>query len=208
MKLSRILILAILLLSNISVFGDKLAHLRTARKIITVNEIKAPYYTIQIVALQLPPGNPDFFKNVDTIREFACTDGFVRYTVGEYTTFGEAARELDRIRQMGYADAFVLNTRKITLRTNDYSKPAGDFVPVPGVSYTIQLAAFRFPVYVSHFEGFDNVQEYFMKDRIYRYCVGSFQGEAALNELSRVKQSGYPDAFLVPLNQYLPYKIE
>ncbi|MCA1744954.1 MAG: hypothetical protein LC643_04465 [Bacteroidales bacterium] len=52
------------------------------------------------------------------------------------------------------------------------------------------------------------MQEYYMRDRIYRYCVGDFDGSVALEELSKVKQRGYPDAFLVPIKKYQPFKIE
>lgn len=215
MKLSRIFTIVFLILAQITYGGgDKLAHLRSAKKIITVNSITAPYYTIQIVALRLPPGEPEFFKNVDVIKEYICQDGFVRYTVGEYSTFKEAALELENIRSLGYADAFVLDLRKIELSTDSHTAPVSassssdTFVPVEGCDYTIQLAAFRFPVYLSFFEQFDDVQEYYMKDRIYRYCIGSYQGQSALDELERIRNMGYKGAFLVVLNDYLPFKIE
>jgi hypothetical protein len=213
MKLSGIFIIFFLVVAQFSNAGDdKLAHLRSSKKIITVNAITAPYYTIQIVALKMPPGNPGFFKNVELAKEYICTDGYVRYTVGEYATFKLAAQELDRIKALGYADAFVLNLRKISLDGTAHSAPVqsskGEFVPKPGVDYTVQLAAMRFPVYVSDFEEFENVQEYYMKDKIYRYCVGTYQGQTALDELERIRNMGYKGAFLVEVNDYLPFKIE
>jgi hypothetical protein len=209
MKLIRTLILTLFIFSALSARGDKLAHLRSARKIVTVESITAPYYTIQVVALKEPPGNANFFTSLTQAREFICSDGFVRYTVGEYATFNEAARQLDALKAQGFSDVFVLNTRKITLSNSDQT-PVIDKNerPVAGVNYTIQLAALRYPVYVSEFEQFDNVQEYYMRDRIYRYCVGDFDGAVALEELSKVKQRGYPDAFLVPVEKYESFKIE
>jgi len=221
MKRFRYLLMIVMLAASANAFADKLSHLRTSKKIITVDVISPPYYAIQIVALQLPPENPDFFNNVDIVREFSCDDGFVRYTVGEYTTFADAARELDRIRSLGYGDAFILNLRKINLvnspvtgssapssgrGTTGSAKP---FVPVPGQKYTIQLAAMRFPVYLTHFEGFKDVKEYYMRnDRIYRYCVGLYEGNQALSELQKVKNAGYKDAYLVPIERYAPFEIE
>ncbi len=209
MKLIRTFILTLFIFSALSARGDKLAHLRSARKIVTVESISAPYYTIQVVALKEPPGNANFFASLSQAREFICTDGFVRYTVGAYATFSEAARELDALKAQGFSDVFVLNTRKITLN-NSSQTPVVDknARPVAGVNYTIQLAALRFPVYVSEFEQFDNVQEYYMRDRIYRYCVGHFDGAVALEELAKVRQRGYPDAFLVPVSKYQAFKIE
>jgi len=222
MRLSRFLIIVLFLTSNLlSLSADKLENLRTSKKIITVDVISAPYYTIQIVALREPPGNAAFFNNVDIVREFSCSDGFVRYTVGEYNTFSEAAQNLEQIRSLGYQDAFVLNLRKINLANAPVSGSSANysssgtfgssavFVPVPGQKYTVQLAAMRFPVYLTYFEGFKNVNEYYMKsDKIYRYCVGLYEGNAALEELQKVKSAGYKDAYLVPIERYAPYQIE
>jgi hypothetical protein len=209
MKLIRTFILTLFIFCTLSAYGDKLAHLRSARKIVTVESISAPYYTIQVVALKEPPGNAAFFTTLTQVREFICADGFVRYTVGEYDTFGQAARDLDALKAQGFSDVFVLNTRKISLN-NSNQTPVVDkkALPVAGVDYTIQVAALRFPVYVSEFEQFDNVQEYYMRDRIYRYCVGTFDGAVALEELSKVRKNGYPDAFLVPVEKYASFKIE
>ena len=223
MKFPRFLIIVLFLTSNLlSLSADKLEHLRTSKKIITVDVISAPYYAIQIVALRQPPGDPNFFNNVDNIREFSCDDGFVRYAVGEYNSFSDAAQNLEQIRSLGYSDAFVLNLRKINLTngpvagSSAYSYGGGTgsgsnaaFVPVPGQKYTIQLAAMRFPVYLTYFEGFKNINEYYMKsDKIYRYCIGLYEGNEALNELEKVKAAGYRDAYLVPIERYAQYQIE
>ncbi|GAO30281.1 SPOR domain-containing protein [Geofilum rubicundum] len=209
MKLIRTFILTLFVFSALSAYGDKLAHLRSARKIVTVESITAPYYTIQVVALKEPPGNAAFFTTLTQAREFICTDGFVRYTIGEYDTFGQAARDLEALKAQGFSDVFVLNTRKISLKNSNQTLVIDkNAQPVAGVAYTIQVAALRYPVYVSEFEEFEDVQEYYMRDRIYRYCVGNFDGAVALDELSKVRQSGYPDAFLVPVEKYASFKIE
>ncbi len=188
---------------------DKLTKLRTDRKIITENSVSEPYYTIQIVALRETAGNAEFFMNVERVREFVCNDGYVRYSVGEYYSFANAAQDLDQIKSLGYHDAFVLNLRHIALKNNDYIQTTTDRIVVePGVKYTIQLAAYRFPVYINEFKEFDDVFEFYMKDRIYRYTVGAYDGNIAQAELDRVKRSGYPDAFLVRFDQYEPYRIE
>ena len=188
--------------------ADKLAHLRTNKKIVTMASINAPFYTIQIVALQLPPGEPEFFRDVDKVYEYVCNDGFVRYTVGRYSSFSDAAKDLSKYKSSGYDDVFVLDTRKVSLDRNDYQPSSNVVGPLAGVEYTVQLAAYRFPVYVNEFEEFDNVREYYMKDRIYRYCVGSYDGSIAIQELTKIRKMGYPNAFLVPLEKYRPFRIE
>jgi hypothetical protein len=189
-------------------FGDRLAHLRTNKKIITVADISAPYFTIQMVALKLPPGEPTFFRDVDKVYEYVCADEFVRYTVGRFNTMDEATQEILKYEELGYKDLFVVDVRKLQLTRTDYQPSSNAIGPLAGVNYTVQLAAYRFPVYVSEFEGFDDVFEYYMKDRIYRYCVGSFDGSVANVELEKIKNMGYPDAFLVPQEKYEPFRIE
>jgi len=203
------LIIALLFVSSIC-FGqssDKLSKLRTEKKIVTENTVAMPYYAIQILALQEPPREPGYFKNIDSAREFVCSDGFTRYVVGEYAKFSEAVVDLQRIIDLGYPGAFVVNTKKLLLSDSGYSS-TNKLVIDPGKSYLVQLSAFRFPVYVSYFEQFDKVLEFYMKDKIYRYCVGVFQGTEVASELSRVKSLGYKDAFIVENDKYLPFKIE
>ena len=208
MKFIRITLLITFFLSTTALFGDKLAGLRTAKRVVTISNISAPYFTIQVAALREPASDPDFFVHLESIREFVSSDGFTRYTYGQFRNFTEAASHLSRIIDLGYPGAFVLDTRKIQLQGGDPVHRAGDLVPQPGVIYTIQLAAFRFPVYLSHFEGIDNVKEFYLPDRIFRYTVGSFEGDVALSELERIRHSGYPDAFLVPIDRYLMHRIE
>lgn len=209
MKLVKTLISLMFMFSVFSAQADKLAHLRSSRKIVTEDVVRAPHYTIQVVALKEPPQNASFFQQLDQVREFVCSDGFVRYTVGAFASFSDAARELEAFRAQGYTDAFVLNTRKITLKGSAQT-PVIDknAAPVAGTSYTVQLAAYRFPVYVSEFSEFSSVQEYYMRDKIYRYCVENVDGADALRVLAEVQAKGYPDAFLVPLEKYRPFRIE
>jgi hypothetical protein len=208
MRQLSLTIICILLLGH-GVFAesdDKLSHLRTERKIVTVDKPTAPYYAIQILALQLPPQNAEFFGNVTEAREFVCDDGFVRYVVGQYKTNAEATADLERVRALGYPDAFVVNTLRIKTGQSQWANKALKIDP--NKDYTIQLKAFRFPVYVSYFKEFDQVMEFYMKDKIFRYCVGNFKGSLIEQELTRVKSLGYTDAFIVELESYLPYKIE
>lgn len=190
--------------------ADKLAGLRTSKKIITVDKAVAPYYSIQIIALKEPPGMPSFFNAVDVAEEYACADGFVRYTVGKYNSFSEAKSYLDDVKALGYDQAFVVNTSKYEMSTSIGSEPITRKVIEidPNKTYTIQVGALRYPLYVSDFENLDNVMEFYMKDRIYRYCVGRVPGTNAEEELAKIKALGYHDAFLVELDAYLPYKIE
>jgi len=184
---------------------DKLSYLRTQKKIIPEVKAQAPYYSVQILALKQPPQAPDFFKNVDVAYEYPCSDGFVRYCVGKFNSRSDAEQELQELKTKGYEQAFIVNTKKFDIKGSSYQ---GVKEIDPDKIYSVQLSAFRYPVYLTYFKNVDNVMEFRMKDKIFRYTVGRFPGSQAKEELKRVKELGYPDAFLVELDKYMPYKIE
>lgn len=200
---------AIILMQSLmfEVGADKLAELRTTKKIVPVKEISAPYFAVQILALKKAPQSSSFFKNIDQANEYDCADGYVRYTVGSFSSAAEARAEISRIKSLGYTECFVVDLRSYRLNGSSGTGNSG-FSPDGNTVYTIQLAAYRYPVYVSEFEGFDDVMEFYPGDRIYRYTVGEYVGEEAVDELSRVKGAGYPQAHLVPIEKYRPYQIE
>jgi hypothetical protein len=184
---------------------DKLAPLRTAKKIISVSSVSnTDDYAIQIIALEHPAEEPAFFNNVDEAREFSCNDGYMRYCVGNFNSYGEAKSKVSYYKQLGYTQAFVVNTKDYSLKGKKY----GGFKPDPNKTYTIQLSAFRFPVFLSHFKGVDNVMEFYLKDKVFRYTVGKYKYNTAVNELPSIKALGYKDAFVTELDVYLPYQIE
>ena len=168
-----------------------------------------PYFAIQIIALRLPPQAPQFFKNVDVAREYACMDGYLRFCVGEYQTYEEAKLALPDVKDMGYDQAFVVNTSTYQLSYNEMAPSVSGSEEIdPNKIYTVQLSAYRFPVYLSHFENIDHVMEFRLKDKVFRYTTGEYLGTVAEEELQRIKALGYKDAVLVELAKYLPYKIE
>ncbi len=206
--LSSLLIVYSLSIFNISAgTPDKLESLRTNKQVVRMDNPVAPYYSIQIIALKHPPQQPEFFKKVDVIYEYPCTDGFVRYTVGKFNSRDEALAQLASIKALGYDQAFVVNTKKYSIEGSEWGSRAGEKID-PDKTYTIQLSAFRFPVYLSFFKNIDDVMEFKMKDKIFRYTVGKFPGTVAEEELSKIKALGYKDAFLVEFDKYAPYKIE
>ncbi|MBP5366536.1 MAG: hypothetical protein J6Y82_11580 [Bacteroidales bacterium] len=190
---------------------DKLAGLRTSKQIITVDEPTAPYYTIQVLALKLPPSDANFFGSLDVVKEYPCEDGYVRYCVGSYSTFSEANSHLSEIRDKGYSEAFVANTKKFSVSASDVSyspSRSGKLVISPNKDYVVQLAAFRYPVYLSFFENVDEVYEYRLNDKIFRYTTPPCKGSEVESVLSEMKGKGYAKAFIVDYDRYAPFKIE
>lgn len=186
---------------------DKLESLRTSKKIISVNaSTEKPKYSVQILALKLPPGNASFFNNIDVAYEFDCTDDYVRYCVGDYNSYAEAVKNVQKYKDLGYNDAFAINTSRYNLESGVGNN---NFVPDPNKRYTIQVGAFRFPVYLSHFKGLDGIKEFYFKNKIYKYTYGDYSYEEAIEKLKEIKQmSGLEKAFVTELDAYLPYQIE
>lgn len=68
--------------------------------------------------------------------------------------------------------------------------------------YGVQVGASITPTYTIEFPGLKNVEVYVDENKVYRYVIGNLgfrsQAEELLNE---VKEKGYPDAFIVDINQ-------
>ncbi len=186
---------------------DKLSELRTQKKIIRMDKAMESSYSIQIVALREPPGEPEFFKKVNVAYEYPCADGYVRYCVGQFNNWSTAQVQLSSIKALGYVQAFVVNTRNYNIEGSTWSNYGAKEID-PDKIYTIQLSAFRFPVYLSHFKDIENVMEFRMKDKVFRYTVGKFLGSVVKDELESIKAMGYKDAYLVEFDKYAPFKIE
>ncbi len=185
---------------------DKLESLRTSKQIVTMDGAQAPYFSIQVLALKNPPSDAAFFSKLERVKEYPCGDGFVRYCVGDYENASQANLHLEAVRAMGYPEAFVVYTKKLGVSAGAFS--AKELVIDPNASYLIQLSAFRFPVYITFFKEFDRIYEFRMNDNIYRYTIPPIMGAQVNEELSRIKQLGYKDAFIVESDRYMPYKIE
>jgi outer membrane protein OmpA-like peptidoglycan-associated protein len=74
---------------------------------LTDNEISKRYtLTIQVMA-DLKPVAPQKLKDLDEVEEFACSDGYYRYTYGAYRNYEEAKEVLSELQKKGYPDAFI-----------------------------------------------------------------------------------------------------
>lgn len=209
--MKSIFVLAVLVLLHLSVSAqDKLSQLRTSKQIITV-ESPSDSYSIQILALKLPPSDANFFKNLDEVYEYPCSDGYVRYCVGSFNSYAEANSQLSSIRGKGYEEAFVTNTKKFSLDNSNaaaVSTKSGKLEINPNKDYVVQLAAFRYPVYLTFFEGVDDVYEYRLNDKIFRYTTTPVSGREVEGLLQKMKSLGYAKAFIVDYEKYAPFKIE
>ncbi|NPA36131.1 MAG: SPOR domain-containing protein [Chlorobi bacterium] len=207
LKVSLLIVFTLSVLNIKALTPDKLSQLRTEKKIIRVEQPTAPYYSIQILALREAPREPEYFSKVNMVYEYPCSDGYVRYCVGKFNSFKAALAQLESIKALGYDQAFVVNTKRFPLKSSKWAD-SGNLKIYPDKTYTVQLCAFRFPVYLSYFKNLDGVMEFRMKDKIFRYTIGKFPGSVAKQELQKIKAKGYKDAFLVEYDKYAPFKIE
>lgn len=200
----------VLMLAHLSLYSqDKLSSLRTSKQIVTV-ESPSSSYTVQILALKMPPSDASFFKNLDVIYEYPCTDGYVRYCVGNFSSYEAANSQLSDVRSKGYNEAFVTNTKRFSIVNSSSSSSVSSSTKVidPNADYVVQLAAFRYPVYLTFFEGVDEVYEYRLNDKIFRYTTPPVKGSEVQSLLAEMKSKGFQKAFIVEYDKYSPYKIE
>jgi hypothetical protein len=65
------------------------------------------FYTIQVGAFRLPVANNTFSQFAPVYAERQ-SNGFIRYSTGFFSSYTEAIQARNEIRQMGYADAFIV----------------------------------------------------------------------------------------------------
>jgi hypothetical protein len=65
------------------------------------------FYTIQVGAFRSPVANNTFSQFAPVYAERQ-TNGFIRYSTGFFSSYTEAIQARNEIRQMGYADAFIV----------------------------------------------------------------------------------------------------
>lgn len=75
--------------------------------------------------------------------------------------------------------------------------------------YTVQIAAYPYPVVISDFDIEYDVMEFYCRDNVYRYTVGKTADRKVADMLlRRVKLNGYPEAYLIDYSKYKLYRIE
>ena len=74
------------------------------------------------------------------------------------------------------------------------------------VLYGVQVSASITPTYTADFPGLKNVGVYVDENKIYRYVIGNLSFRSQAEELlAEVKANGYPDAFIVDINEPARY---
>ena len=150
---------------------------------------KDNYYTIQILALQLPIA-PEIFNQLDNVKVHQGEDGLSRYTYKKFRTLTAAKYELNKLIRMGYWDSFIQ-----TVINDELVYPEMKFST--STAYTIQLMSLKEVRPVSYFKNLEGVNVYRDSHKIYRYSYkifpSKYEAQLALGEVLR---KNYWDAFV------------
>lgn len=186
--------------------------------------IAQDFYTIQVRSLSRE--TPLTMEELQAGMWQHKVGGQTKCFMGRFDTYDEAKAALIPLKVGKYSGAFVVSSDKIfgatstedvtppapvtdTVKQEVASTPAPKPVSTKIKTYTIQIAAYRYPLYTKEFNLEDEVMEFYCSDNIYRYTVGKTENEAQARELlKKVRESGYPDAFLIDYKKYEVYRIE
>jgi len=148
-------------------------------------------YTIQVKAYTIPV-DLSVFKGLKGVKENYCKDGFYRYTYGNFKTRAEALKEKERLSELGYHDAFIVNYQQF--KTKIVSKS----------NFTIQIKSSSNPISLTTFKPLKlDVKELIGNDGHYKYIHGSYNSiEDARKDLKKIRRSGYSDAFIVNMDKF------
>jgi outer membrane protein OmpA-like peptidoglycan-associated protein/tetratricopeptide (TPR) repeat protein len=147
------------------------------------------------------------FKNVETpIKDNKIEDMLV-FTAGEFSNKSDAMRILNLIIDQGFTEATIISANEIGNIKSQISRNYEQQVETSQndikKAYTIQIKAYTSPVEISMFTNLKGVNENYCNDGFYRYTYGNFNTRAeALKEKEQISENGYPDAFVISLEQF------
>ncbi len=163
-------------------------------------------YTIQVKA-STKPMNMDNMAFSNQITEYKGSDNFYRYTYKEFLGYSKAKSEMDKIKDAGYNDAFIISLENIISKSQKQgfiAKMTNDNPSnIQSGMYSVQVKATLKPVNMSIFKNLDNVNMHFGKDGFYRYSCGKYNDlNEAKKALKTIREKGYTDAFIVSTDRY------
>lgn len=189
--------------------------------------IAQEFYTVQVRSLSSE--TPLSIEELQVGMWQHKVDGQTKCFLGKFETYAEAKQALEPLQVGKYKGAFITTSDKIFKEGEVATVPAIPEVNKETVDslvtkmekkstpatkssikvYSIQIAAYRYPLYTKDFKLEDEVMEFYCADNIYRYAVGRFENaDEARKVKKKIKESGYPDAFLIDYKKYESYRIE
>jgi len=165
-----------------------------------LGDITQYQYATQLSAKYNQVSISDYFSNADGVQEFYCNDKLYRYIIGRYTTEHEADSALAIFKSLGYSDAFTVSTKRIASLLEDKT--------TEGQIFTVQVFSSHFSASSNMLTGLSDVREVRMSDKNYIYIAGRFSNfDEAQAERMRIKNIGFPDAFVTNISRYKNTKL-
>lgn len=189
------------------------------------------FFTIQIKSLSKPV-ELSYFESESGVWEKKAADGLYKYFYGRYPDYASAREVAVKLKKGQYPDAFVVFSDKTIKPANtlDILKPAStvkaearaasktiaqssggtaDKASFSSGQWTVQLAAFKYPMYIEDFKPLTNVMEFYCQDKMYRYCAGVYNSyDEAKTSIDSYKSAGQKGAFVVSYDKLKDYIIE
>ncbi|MBI1288081.1 MAG: hypothetical protein GC178_10960 [Flavobacteriales bacterium] len=173
----------------------------------------ATLYGVQVAAL-LEPQMTRKFDGLKNVEVYVDMNGVYRYVIGNFNFRSQAEKMLEVVKNVGYADAFVVNITDedrfpLEVVALDERSPKAQ---IRGdVDYRIQLAAFResMPEESARFYLMvDSISEVSLDD-LTLLTVGRFKSYGnALERRDELRLMGFKDAFIVAFNEGKKVSIE
>ena len=135
------------------------------------------------------------------------SNGYV-YSVGEYTKKSDAIPLLNKVVDIGFPHAKIINNLELK-KLHDSGTPTAKAAKqkekeiLKTGTFTIQLMALKNPVELSYFSNVSNVKKHLGKDGYTRYTYGEYIGYYKAKEaIQEIVNKGYTDAFVVNVERY------
>lgn len=191
---------------------------------------KALYYRVQIAASRRSVETDQYFGNLDEVLE-DFTAPWYRYMTGYFTSFNTAWAERNRVRPIGYPDAFVVayydgkrvpvyearmleqggavaeanaNTNPLANNGNNAAATEDKYemTDVNGLVYSVQVGVYATTRNTERLFGISPLVEEIMDNGYYRYYAGVYSNmNDATEARNQIRGAGVPDAFVVILYQ-------
>lgn len=162
-------------------------------------------YSIQI-ASSIKPAEDVYFKGVTDVKEKLAKNGFYKYYYGKFSGYKNAKIELEKTRELGYKDAFIIkyaeNGESKVITTNNEKEQTEEVEKDLQNAYTIQVASAKKQCEIKYFKGLDII-EIKGNNGFFVYIFGDFKTVAsARKELTKVKNLGFKDAYINRSEKY------
>lgn len=166
----------------------------------------SPLYGVQI-ASHLKPVPISNYGNLKNVNVFVGNNGYIRYVVGHFSYRSQAESLLNRLKEQGFKDAFIVNVNNARKYSNELISFNNVNVRsgIKGtVEYYIQLGAFKKKLTEEQINAYiklDDVEEISYDGMNILTISGGETYKESREKLAEIHSKGYKDAYIVAFNK-------